>query len=132
MTTKLMLAMATALVASTAAWAETAVTEIPFQFSVGKTILPAGKYTVDTEIGQRVLRVRSKDWQHAIMILVTPTQNSPATGRGKAVFNCYNGNCFLSKVVYPGGAGQELSPTAREREMVAQLKQRKEALLASK
>lgn len=131
MTMRLLLTLATVLIATTAAYPQTAIADIPFPFSVGKSVLPAGKYTFDTQGSQGVLRVRSEDWKSAVMILT----NRVEPGRqevGKIVFNRYGDTYFLSRVLYPSGTGRVLWKSPREIELAAHTAAKTEALLAKK
>ena len=97
--------------------------QIPFGFQVGKSILPAGAYTVDTA-APSVLRLRSGDSKSAVMILTNAVENSNATrqgsGQGRLVFNKYGDNYFLSQVWDPGNiSGRELRKTKPELEAAA-------------
>lgn len=132
MFSKLLLTLATALVATTAAYAQTVKAEIPFNFSVGKTVLPAGDYTFDTQVAPHVLRVRSADWKNAVMIQAVSVHPAIVREPGKIVFNRYGNTYFLSQVLYQGSSGRELSKSPREKEMAAAAPVKKEALLARK
>ncbi|MCC6369097.1 MAG: hypothetical protein IT165_36710 [Bryobacterales bacterium] len=131
MFTKLLFTLATALVATTA-YAQKATADIPFPFSVGKTVLPAGSYTFDTDVAPGVLRIRSHDWKNAVIVItngVDPARNRDAA---KVVFNQYGNTFFLSRVLYQGAGGRELMKSPREKEIAAATPEKREVLLAIK
>ncbi|MBS1826920.1 MAG: hypothetical protein JST93_16500 [Acidobacteria bacterium] len=121
MFTKLLLTLAAGLAASTLAHAEGVQANIPFAFSVGKSVMPAGTYCFDTEVAPTVLRVRSQNWEKAAMVITTTAQQRNKDEIAKIVFHKYGEVYFLSQVIYAGGAGRALPATAREKEMLARI-----------
>ncbi len=97
--------------------------DIPFDFTIGQTTLPAGKYSVcDTGISG-TLAVRDEDGRTKVMfsaIYVAP-QDSPANAGLQ--FHRYGDRYFLSKLWAPGASGRELPPSRAERELSSQLAQ---------
>ena len=77
--------------------AQRMVAKIPFAFSVGKTNLPAGKYTftvVNPTSDRKVLQIRSVDGRASAMIL-TNTVKGIVTENAKLVFERYDERyCF--------------------------------------
>ena len=73
------------------------IAKIPFAFSVGKTTLPAGKYTftvVNPSSDRKVLQIRSVDGRASAMIL-TNTVKGIVTENAKLVFERYDEHyCF--------------------------------------
>lgn len=120
MFTKLLLTLAAGLAVTTLANAQKLEANIPFEFSVGKSVLPPGTYQFDTSVAPGVLRVASADWKNAVMIITNAVE--PRRGghvEAKIVFNRYADTYFLAQVVKPGGSGRELLKTPREKEMAA-------------
>lgn len=71
---------------------------IPFAFSVGKTAMPAGEYTVQ-DIANGALHVKSmKGDESTIALGRLETEEIPAEGTPTLVFNRYGSECFLSEV----------------------------------
>jgi hypothetical protein len=120
------------LAASTLAYAEGVKANIPFPFSAGKTVMPAGVYTFDTEVAPAVLRVRSQSWDKAVLVISSTAQERNKEAIAKIVFHKYGEIYFLSRVVYPGGAGRALPKTAREKEMAARHASPEVQVLAAK
>jgi len=73
------------------------IAKIPFAFTVGKTTLPAGKYTftvVNPSSDRKVLQIRSVDGRASAMIL-TNTVKGIVTENAKLVFERYDEHyCF--------------------------------------
>jgi len=90
---------------------------IPFVFTVGDKLLPAGDYTVQVnqENGTVVLRHEGQD---PLMILTNRKESPSATLRGKLVFQRYGTDIFLAEVWSQANAtGQTLTAGAREKQM---------------
>lgn len=131
MTTRVLLVLATTLAATTAVYGANAKANIPFEFSVGRTVMPAGAYTFDTNVHPGVVRVRSADSKHAALV-ITNSGKSKDANRATIEFNQYGKVYFLSAVRYAGGTARELMPTPREKELRASAPVVKKVLLAAK
>jgi hypothetical protein len=92
--------------------------DIPFEFHVGETILPAGHYEVRSGITPGVLSIRCFDCKAGALVMASPVESGKASETGSLVFLQHNGTYFLSKVWTRGSAeGRELSPSKTEREL---------------
>ena len=72
---------------------------IPFAFSVGKTTLPAGRYTItvlNSSSDLKILQVRSMDGRSSAIMLTTSVPVS-ATEHAKLVFERYGDQYFFGK-----------------------------------
>ena len=79
---------------------------IPFAFSVGNKVLPAGEYRVSTEA--EIIRIQSKDGKQSITALPIRTGGTKAVDQAKLTFR-RNGNDYqLSQVWLADGVGREL------------------------
>jgi hypothetical protein len=89
---------------------------IPFNFSVGNRVLPAGNYTVSSLSTQGVLKLQNHDDSAiAIMLLSSPVQAS-SEQKTKLVFHRYGGTYFLSQVWRGyGNDGVQPQPSKAER-----------------
>ena len=91
--------------------------DIPFQFQVGNTVLPAGEYTVaaTTATGE-TLRISSRSSDASVFRLTsTLVQNGP-TSKSRLVFRKYGDEYFLAEVWSAGYAsGRQLTKSSRER-----------------
>jgi hypothetical protein len=93
------------------------VADIPFQFQVGNSTLPAGEYSVAaTSSTGETLRISSRSDNSSIFRLSTPmVQNGPVS-KGKLVFHKYGDEYFLAEVWSAGFAnGRRLTKSGRER-----------------
>lgn len=131
MFTKLLLTLAAGLAVTTLASAQKLEANVPFEFSVGKSILPPGTYHFDTNVAPTVLRVQSADGKSAVMIITNGVAPRRGVQEARIVFNKYGESYFLAKVLQHGGSGRELQKTAREKEMAA-IHVPSEKLLAAK
>jgi hypothetical protein len=79
---------------------------IPFAFNVGKTSLPAGKYTVSVvnpSSDRKVLQLRSVDGRASAMVL-TNTLKGILTENAKLVFERYDDQYFFMQAQLAGDA----------------------------
>ena len=90
---------------------------IPFDFTVGKTILTAGDYRVK-EIAPTVLSVQSMDGKFYTLVLVNGSSARAATGKVHLTFNRYGDQYFLSRISQFDKAW-ELPKSRTERDVVA-------------
>jgi hypothetical protein len=72
--------------------------DIPFAFLVGKTICPAGRYTVTTAASSGVLRIQKEDGSKSVMFLARLEQATGGPKRSSLVFHRYGDTRFLSQV----------------------------------
>ncbi|HVN83187.1 MAG TPA: hypothetical protein VMW38_29655 [Terriglobia bacterium] len=80
----------------------TLVGDIPFDFHVGKALLPAGEYTVkSTPPVSGAICIRSKDGSKSAMVQTFGLAPSKEDGVAKLVFNRYGSSYFLSQVWNP-------------------------------
>ena len=81
---------------------------IPFEFSAGKTTLPAGVYTIKRMSGDNVL-LQSKD-SHARVILNAPvtTNSTDPNAIERVVFERYGDHVALSQIWLTADTGREV------------------------
>src|ERR1044072_6532944 len=85
--------------------------DVPFQFSLGKKILPAGKYQIrKMSIGiSKVLRLSDAQGKQVAFIAMRETISLAKFQSGSQwIFNAYGDQCFLSQVWTAGEGGVEL------------------------
>jgi hypothetical protein len=91
---------------------------IPFEFSVGKAILPAGEYTVRYG-AQGLLVIQSVDRRLSQVFMTNSTQASATRDRSSLVFHQYGDRYFLSAIWTEGDyIGHELRKPHAELELV--------------
>lgn len=78
--------------------------KIPFAFSVGKKVLPAGEYTVkvlNPNSDRAVLQIKSKDGHMSALVQTNGIKaDNPATA--KLVFNCYGDTYYFAQAQMAG------------------------------
>jgi hypothetical protein len=95
----------------------TLVANIPFQFNVGKAVLPSGEYHVKA-VDPSTFLIQSKDGHQAALATTIGVSSSKEEDNGKLVFNRYGNQYFLSKVWRPGNReGRELLKSRAEIEI---------------
>jgi hypothetical protein len=90
---------------------------IPFEFRLGNTSMPAGDYRFD--YSSHFLAVHQLDGNHsAVMTLTTPVSRGKARATGVVEFNRYGDAYFLAKIFAArSGEGEGLPKTASEKEL---------------
>ena len=89
--------------------------EVPFDFHVGQSALPAGTYTVMKASTLGILQLRNDDTRESIFL--APQGRESAKTDPKLTFRCYSGDCYLSAVWIPGTPGYTFAKTSREKEV---------------
>jgi len=79
---------------------------IPFAFNVGKTTLPAGKYTItvlNPTSDRKTLQIRSLNGRSSAIVL-TMTGNGNLSDRAKLVFERYDDRYYFAQAQMAGDA----------------------------
>ncbi len=100
------------LAGSGAAFAQAPVTSVsvPFEFVVGKTVLPAGSYVVTSVLqGRGALVLRSEDGKSGAVALVDLSDKPSSDPNATFSFVKIGGRCYLSAVSTPGLKAQVIS-----------------------
>ena len=104
-----MLAGAALMLAGTAMAQEPIVANVPFDFTVGKVDLPAGKYIVRSpDDDPSIVMIQSVDGRHAAFALTTALTEK-AGGDARLVFDKRDNRYVLERLVEPEGEGRELT-----------------------
>jgi len=104
---------------------------IPFGFHVGNSMLPAGEYTVDTDPGPGLVRLRSADAKSSVTILANAVQTVSTPRDSKLIFSRYGDEYFLSRIWRAGSdTGNELRKSRRETEVAATSRRGIQAIMA--
>ena len=93
---------------------------IPFSFTVGSKVFPAGQYVVtrlNAQSDKATLVIKSADGRTSkIVLALAPVQAGKVQERARLVFNRYGGQYFLSQVWTPAdNVGLELLKSRSER-----------------
>jgi hypothetical protein len=95
---------------------------VPFDFTVGKTMLPAGKYTVERAEAHGVLLIYSGDRQASAGITTISVEAREIPKQAKLEFRHYGSEYFLARVWEQGDrTGRALAPSRRERNLARHL-----------
>jgi hypothetical protein len=89
--------------------------DIPFDFHVGGTVLPAGRYDVHPQQMPGVLLIRGEG-KAGVMILTIGAEGGKSRDTGGLSFHRYDNAYFLSTVWTPGTSRHEIPTSKVERE----------------
>ena len=84
------------------------VANIPFDFTVEKTTLPAGEYTIVRSGSSLVLFVQNKETHEAAFVQAIPVEDRSSLGEAKLVFVRHGNEHFLSQVWFGTLTGREI------------------------
>ena len=125
------------LATCTGAIAQQLKANIPFDFTVGNTWMPAGEYTISSPLHQ-VVQVRSVDLSKIATIVGSQGYNESSSGN-KLVFDKYGEQYFLHRVLCPSTASLNLEipqgkaeKRARSRSLEAKLHNGEETMVAAR
>lgn len=97
------------------------VANVPFAFIVGNVRLPAGSYVVreDMSTGAGVVAIQSADGRRSVVTLTIPYVPDRAPAHPELVFEKFNDQYFLFRIVPADGDEREvaLSPRVMEHEL---------------
>ena len=103
--------LVTAGIASAAPQDEQIVANVPFDFVVGTTSMPSGKYVVKTETDNpEVVLIESVDGQHAAFAITIPVSSRRAD-EPTLTFEKRDNRYFLSRLMRYDGEGLEIAST---------------------
>jgi hypothetical protein len=96
---------------------------VPFQFVVGDSVLPAGNYTVSSLAhNSDVVAIQSVDGKSVVTVLVMPSGELTKQAHATFSFAKIGGRYFLSEVSIPGsGSRTLLLPKSHVAAMLAKL-----------
>lgn len=107
--------------------------DVPFNFTVSHTSMPAGQYTLSSVGSGNTLLIQSKDRTTSKLVNNNRAQISAPSKTTKLVFHCYGKDqCFLYQIWVQGmNSGRELPKSSVEKEIEAQLRSRDVPVIAS-
>jgi hypothetical protein len=84
---------------------------IPFEFHVGKAVLPAGEYDFMDGLNRETLRIRSTDGKHSALV-ITYSQDAPAPRptEPSIAFRHVGNEAYLASVTRPANAREVRGP----------------------
>jgi hypothetical protein len=96
---------------------ERLVANVPFAFTVGKMILPAGEYQVQNWTdGSVMLLIQATDRSASTFVASHAVESNKRHGQCKLIFHQYGGRYFLSQIWVGESRGRELPKSAEEKE----------------
>jgi hypothetical protein len=94
---------------------------VPFNFAVGSTTLPAGTYNIQNVTNTQALLVKSQSGE-ASMIAGTNSAEGARSAKSKLVFHKYGSQYFLAEIWTQGSElGRQVPPSNREKELAKEL-----------
>ena len=103
------------------------VATIPFTFNVGKTSLPAGKYTftvLNPTSDRRILQVRSNNGRSTVMILTSGVIGE-VSDNSKLVFECDGEHYYFAQAQMAGDSTSLAAPRTKiEKQTIATAKKK--------
>ncbi len=126
-----LIATAFAAVPVTAETSNTSV-NIPFNFQVGSTILPAGEYSV-AMVTDKAVVLQHKGGDAVAVTLTNCIQGKSSEARPHFLFNRYGKNYFLAEAwLRNTDGGRAMIVSDAEREIAGKVRKQQTILLASK
>jgi hypothetical protein len=74
---------------------------VPFDFTIGSRVMPAGDYEVRADRVPGALIFQRTDGAATYAVIAIPVEARKPPATGKLVFTCYDGRCFLSQLWSP-------------------------------
>lgn len=90
--------------------------DVPFQFHVGKTTLPAGRYTIHELEGSEltVMQISSADGKLSVLFDIESAQAKIKPEKSELIFNKYGDRYFLSEMFDEGNVDGSRLFTSRD------------------
>jgi hypothetical protein len=107
--------------------------DVPFNFNVNRTSMPAGEYSVTPMGSGGALLIQSKDKKSVKLVTPNRAETFAPAKSTKLVFHCYGKDqCFLYQIWVQGlKGGRELPKSSLENEVEARLRSRDVPVIAS-
>ena len=96
---------------SACAHAQAPAFKVPFDFTVGNLVLPAGSYQVSYYAPKSAIMIRSEDGRFHAFTEIQP--DDPSTSGGKVVFTKYGNQYFLHEVLCSALSMNVALPTSK-------------------
>ena len=110
------------LLSATGAYAQSAArANVPFAFKVGAKQMPAGTYTVQTEIGSSIVMVHNV--QTGASALAMGRWEAPSKKTDKLIFRRYGSQYFLTAILGTAGSDGIVFPASRQEKQLQEVAQ---------
>jgi hypothetical protein len=86
---------------------------VPFAFTVGNKLLPAGNYEISTPQTD-VVEIRNRDNTHIVAMTTTSFDSHESRSGGKLVFDKYGDQYFLSEILCQSAAITASVPPSKQ------------------
>jgi len=107
-----------ALACSLTGQSVSAIADIPFDFRIDKSVMPAGAYSFENS--GAVVTVRDKNGKRGVMHLTLPASNSKVSPKPKLTFNRYGSEYFLASIwMGNSNEGRTLPTSKMEKELIS-------------
>jgi hypothetical protein len=117
----MLLALAALLLAAGSAYAQNDGFNVPFQFAIGKSVMPAGHYFIKSASpNSGTLIIQHGQTGRSRFVDGNPIRSRGAQDQTKLIFHCYSGSCFLSQVWTGNDVGRQLKESSQELELAKQ------------
>ena len=117
----MLLALGALLLAAVSAYAQNDRFNVPFQFAIGKSVMPAGHYFIKSaNPNSGTLIIQHGQTKRSRFVDGNPIRSRGAQDQTKLIFHCYSGSCFLSQVWTGNDVGRQLTESSRELELANQ------------
>lgn len=104
--------------------------DIPFNFQVGRQMLPAGEYHF-AAVGEKALLIRQVEGQQAMVTMTAaPAESATTGGRARLVFNRYGDRYFLSAAWLNSSSARQLSKSVEETKYAGRVQAATEVIYA--
>src|SRR5260370_4870464 len=113
-----------AVLTITAAHAQSAIAvTVPFDYSAGGKVLPAGEYKVQTGLPNGLILLRNFEQGVSAMIFGNQVESIKPSQDAKLVFHRYGDSYFLAEIWASPGTARSISlrPSKAEQEQIAKL-----------
>jgi hypothetical protein len=104
--------------------------DVPFEFQVGNSSLPAGRYVVASTASPELMEIRPSDGREGMyFVAIRSGGGSAPEGRSAVTYHRYGSRVFLHRIVAGWAAtGFETPPNTVERELIRSAQRRVEVL----
>jgi hypothetical protein len=122
------------LVAGSALAQDRILANVPFNFSVNRTTMPAGEYSITSLGANGALALQSQDRKNVKLFTPNHAEISKPSASTKLVFHCYDGreHCFLYQIWVQGkNLGRQLPKSSYENEVAARVRSNDVPVIAS-
>ena len=94
---------------------------VPFAFKVGAKQMPAGSYTVETEISTNIVKIHNVATGASAMAV--GRRESPSEKTNKLIFHRYGSHYFLTAILGTAGSDGMVLPASRQEKQLQEVAQ---------